>query len=162
MNGITLSFGASLELHSKLGTCSIFTKVQLDQIDSIKHELKYVVRIDTSYDITNDSYVIKMYKNDNNLFRSCSYSIGDAYRSYRYFDKDQNEILTELLSEREGILIQQFLFQYSNGRVITKTGFSSGEIGITLSYIYDSNWNLLETKAYRCGMDKIVDFKTFK
>ena len=66
-----------------------------------------------------------MYNKDNKLSVSCNYSIGGAFRFYKYFDNDKNEILSEVISEREGILIEQYLYQYSNGKIITKTGYSS-------------------------------------
>ncbi len=160
--GLNNSFGMNLRNHFKIDTCFTFTKVQLKQIDSIKNQLRDIVNVDTIYDRINDHYDIKMYNKDKKLSVSCNYSIGGAFRFYKYFDNDKNEILSEAISEREGILIEQYLYQYSNGKIITKTGYSSGEIGITLRYFYDSNWNLIDRKAYRCGKEEMNYFKTMK
>ncbi|WP_175402816.1 hypothetical protein [Mangrovivirga cuniculi] len=44
-------------------------------------------------------------------------------------------------------------FYNNNGQIIKKSGFGSGEIGLTIKYFYSDNGELIDRKAFRIGTE---------
>ena len=157
-----LIFGCQKQITKQDDPGNEFGNFKFFQDKVIKTRLKEIVRTDTIKDEI--GYLIyKSYDVNDSLVRELSYYLVQNNTKSKYLTcniyNEKGKIISYELFNIEGLKIEQYIYKYrTDGLLAQKEGFGSGEIGITINYLYSPKGKLIDKKAFRSGNEVLNYF----
>ncbi|MCT4640188.1 MAG: hypothetical protein N4A72_21000 [Bacteroidales bacterium] len=132
--------------------------LQQDLLDisiTIEKRLKQILYADTTYNDSTSIQTIRYYDNNNKLTKLVRTNIHMSHAIFGPRTEVYNEnelIILEQVQDYKGVIWHRYVYEYDErNNLISKEGFSSGELGHRIEYKYDEYGVLIEQTEIKNG-----------